>query len=234
MAQQLQCPSIEPSSNTGTSAAPYPPPPLLTLQTCTIRPYHPTDAASIAHHGNNPLIAQWMTNHFPHPYTPEKAHEWIAMNLSAASNPSNPHDPPSPSAAAARDEVSWPHPLNYAITLPNGECIGSIGLKTGADVYARSAEVGYWLGEAAWGRGIATEATAAFVAWAFGHIGALERLGAGVYGGNGASARVLEKCGFVREGVLRRAVWKGGALLDLEVWGLLREGVEGRRGGEGL
>lgn len=221
-------PSITPAKNNDTTTPPpFPPPPLAVLKTCTIRPWHPSDAESAARHGNDPLIAQWMTNMFPHPYTPERAHEWIAMNESAAASP--------PLTTSQEPPLTWPALLNHAIALPSpaSECVGGIGLKPGLDVRARSAEVGYWVGAAAWGRGVATEALAAYAAHAFAACPALERLDASVYAGNAASARVLEKCGFVREGVRRRAVWKWGEWRDEEVWGLLRGEWEARSGGGG-
>ncbi|KAB2576237.1 putative ribosomal-protein-alanine acetyltransferase [Lasiodiplodia theobromae] len=244
---------MENSSNDAT--LPFPPPPLVTLKSCTIRPYHPNDAASMAKHGNNPLIAQWMTNMFPHPYTLDKAHEWIAMNLPkekekskepAADDNSGPtavtNDPlaqqptsTAPTVAslptpAEPPPVDWPATTNFAICVDD-ECVGSIGVKPGADVHARSAEVGYWLGEAAWGRGIATEAAAAYVAWVFETVPGVERLAGCVYGGNAASMRVLEKVGFRREGKLRKAVWKKGVWRDLDMFGLLREEWEEERKG---
>ncbi|OJD34676.1 glycosyltransferase family 25 protein [Diplodia corticola] len=236
-------------------APPFPPPPLLTLQTCIVRPYHPADASNIARHANNPRIAQWMTNMFPHPYTLERAHGWIAMNLpkEAAKDDDGPH-PDSDSAAATaattttdklplaqqltptaptaplppQPEITWPATIHYAICIGD-ECVGGIGVKPGVGEHARSAELGYWLGEAAWGRGIMTEAAAAYADWVFETVPRLERLGGCVYSGNVGSVRVLEKIGFRREGSLRRSVWKGGVWRDLDLFGLLRdEWVEGR------
>lgn len=85
------------------------------------------------------------------------------------------------------------------------------------------------------GRGFATDAVRCFVRWAFERWGEAEliRLQAEVYEGNAGSAAVLRKTGFTEEGVLRRAVTKNGEVLDLHVWGLLREEVEGRGKGQG-
>ncbi|EKG12090.1 hypothetical protein MPH_10801 [Macrophomina phaseolina MS6] len=170
---------------------------------------------------------------FPHPYTIEKSHGWIAMNLPkpdtskttalpdpAAQQPFS--TPPTAVPATTEPLVAWPATLHYAICV-DSECVGTIGLKPGVDVHVRSAEVGYWLGEAVWGRGIASEATAAFVDWVFENVPHLERLGGSVYSGNGASERVLRKVGFKKEGTLRKAVWKSGVWYDLEMHGLLRD-----------
>ncbi len=93
------------------------------------------------------------------------------------------------------------------------EVIGGIGLTLQRDVHRRSAEIGYWLGEPFWGRGIAAEALAAVSEYAFAEHD-LVRLFACVYEGNPASARVLEKAGYVCEGRLRKSVTKAAQTLD--------------------
>ena len=81
------------------------------------------------------------------------------------------------------------------------------------DVERISAELGFWLGETVWGRGVMTDAVSAFVPWAFERFN-LQRIYAHVFERNPASARVLEKAGFSREARLRRAVIKEGQILD--------------------
>ena len=76
-----------------------------------------------------------------------------------------------------------------------------------------SAELGYWLGEPYWGRGVMTEAVRAFTDWSFARF-ALHRIYAVPYATNPASARVLEKAGFTCEGRMRRSVIKLGQVLD--------------------
>jgi ribosomal-protein-alanine N-acetyltransferase len=109
---------------------------------------------------------------------------------------------------------------SYAIEV-DGEAVGGIGLAIGADVHRLGAEIGYWLGEAVWGRGIATAVVRTLTPWAFATFG-LERIFAGVFSSNPASMRVLEKCGYVREGVLRRAVIKDGRMLDQVLYAVTR------------
>ncbi|KAK7732138.1 hypothetical protein SLS57_001118 [Botryosphaeria dothidea] len=222
------------------SILPFPPTPLLTLKTCTIRPYHVKDAESSTRHANNPHIAQWMTNFFPHPYTLEKAHEWIAMNVPKPANTNNPvaslepaaqqptSTPPTAALSSGEPPVVWPATMNYAICIDD-ECVGGIGLKPGIGEHARSAELGYWLGETVWGRGVATEAATAYVAWVFENVPHLERLSGFVYSGNLGSQRVLEKVGFTKEGALRKSVWKWGVWRDLVLYGLLRSEWEERK-----
>ena len=98
-----------------------------------------------------------------------------------------------------------------------------IGVNRGSDVFAHSAEIGYWLGAEHWGRGYATEALIAASDYAFSELDLL-RLEAGVFSSNPASARVLEKAGYRREGNQRRAVNKGGVLLDRWLYAKLRDG----------
>jgi RimJ/RimL family protein N-acetyltransferase len=109
-------------------------------------------------------------------------------------------------AAADRPETS------FAIAV-EGEAVGGIGLLLLEDVYRRSAEVGYWLGRAHWGRGLATEALRGFADWAFAHYD-ICRLFGYVFETNPASRRVLEKAGFVLEGTLRMSVTKEKRTLD--------------------
>jgi ribosomal-protein-alanine N-acetyltransferase len=90
------------------------------------------------------------------------------------------------------------------------------------DIYRITAELGYWLGESYWGRGIATRAVRAIIQWAFESL-ALERIQARVFDSNVASCRVLEKAGFTREGRLRSSVLKLNLVMDLLVYAILRD-----------
>lgn len=85
----------------------------------------------------------------------------------------------------------------------------------------RSAELGYWLGEEYWGRGITSDAVRVVTAWGFAHLD-IDRIFAQVFAWNPASARVLEKTGFTFEGRLRGAVYKDGRTTDLLSYGILR------------
>jgi len=149
-----------------------------------LRPWQEADLASLVLLANNRKIWLNLRDSFPHPYTAEHAQAWI----------------------------SNPRPFNWAVTL-EAKPIGGIGVHPFEDVYRRCAELGYWLGEPFWGRGFATEAVTAVCDWTLAQ-GSWERLQAGVFSGNLASMRVLEKCGFVLEARHTRAIWKDGSLLD--------------------
>jgi [ribosomal protein S5]-alanine N-acetyltransferase len=166
------------------------------LQHCTLRDWRRGDETSLALHANNYKIWRNVRDRFPHPYSLEDAERWIEH---------------------ARNE----DPLtNFAIVV-EGAAVGGIGLIFHGDIYHRSAELGYWLGEAYWGRGLATEAVSGVVEWGFANFD-IARIYAGVLAWNPASARVLEKAGFQFEARLRRAVTKEGVTMDELMYAIVR------------
>lgn len=116
----------------------------------------------------------------------------------------------------ARTFVSWvtsqPSPTVWAIEV-DGEAVGGIGVELHTDVERVSAEIGYWLGEPLWGRGIATEALSAVTAEAFVRF-ELTRIYAVPFADHAASVRVLEKAGYTLEGRLRQSAVKDGKIRD--------------------
>ena len=175
--------------------------PIITLTLSKIREFVPGDAAIIAQQCNNHNISQWLTNLFPHPYSLQDAHDWINHNLTIAANGP---------------------PQNFAVVdLETDSVIGSIGIKPGTDVHSHTAEIGYWLGEEYWGRGIISEAVLAFTRWVWLNR-EVERLWAGVFDGNMASRRILEKAGYLYEGKMRGHVQKEGIVRDMHVYGITR------------
>jgi [ribosomal protein S5]-alanine N-acetyltransferase len=146
------------------------------------------DAESVVRHANNINVARQLRDRFPNPYTRANASAFLKATLSA------------------------PEPSNLAIDV-DGEAIGAIGYVPGADVERFSAEIGYWLGESYWGRGIATEALLLVTAHVFDAFNML-RLFALPFADNTGSIRVLEKAGYVREAVLRSSSVKYGQPRD--------------------
>ena len=163
---------------------------------CVIRDYELSDKADVARQANNGKIWANVRDYFPHPYTEEHAAAWLAYATTA--------EPRS----------------NFAIEV-EGRFAGAIGLKLQSDVDRVSAELGYWLGEEFWGRGVATAAIIGFVPWAFENF-SLERIYATPFHWNGASCRALEKASFNKEGVMRRAALKSGVLADLPLYARYR------------
>ena len=153
-----------------------------------LRPWATGDYESLVKYGNNKLVWRNLTDMFPHPYTHENAVQWVAI---------------------ARDPGAS---IFLAIDLA-GEAIGGVGViaKDANDFH--TGQFGYWLGQPHWGRGIATKAARALKHYALSGL-RFKRLEAPVFAWNPPSMHVLEKTGFVREGVLRRSVLKDGQLID--------------------
>jgi len=154
------------------------------------------DAASMQRHAHNRNIWLNLRDRFPRPYLLEHARAFLT---------------------AVTQEAPTTH---FAITV-EGEPVGELGLELGSDVHRRTAELGYWLGEPFWGRGIMSEAVEAFTRAAFESFD-LDRIFAMPYARNVASARVLEKAGFTLEGRLRSNVIKDGEVLDSLLYARLR------------
>lgn len=153
-------------------------------------------APSLAESANDERIPRFLRNTFPHPYTEECAVFFISA------------------VEKMRDKG-----LFYAI-VSEGRAIGGIDLTLQEDVHCRQAELGYWLNPNFWGKGIMTEAVGRICAEAFEKL-PVNRIQAQVFGENAASCRVLEKCGFQREGVLRQSIFKNGIFYDERIYGLL-------------
>lgn len=164
-----------------------------------IRPWQYNDAQSLGENANNALIFNNVRDMFPHPYTFENAQEWIGFNVSTNNQNST----------------------SFTIDV-EGKAVGAIGVILQQDVYRTNAEIGYWLGEAYWGKGITTEAVKLMANYAFHHFSHLHRLYAGVFAHNQPSMRVLAKAGFRLEAIHREAVIKNGKILDEYLYALLR------------
>ena len=155
---------------------------------CRIRPWTHDDAASLVEHANDVDVARHLRDRFPHPYTARDARDFLNH------------------AADAED------PSNLAIEV-GGRAVGAVGYVPGTDIERFSAEIGYWLGRAFWGRGIATEALGLVTQHAFRDRNFL-RLFALPFADNTPSIRVLEKAGYLREGLLRSSSVKNGQPRD--------------------
>lgn len=167
------------------------------LTTCTVRSWEWRDRDDLVLHANNRNVWVNLRDRFPYPYTLSDARNWL-------------------------DSVVGVMPeTNFAITLAD-ETIGGVGFTVQHDVGYRSAEIGYWLGERFWGRGIATDALIAVTEYAFANYD-LCRLYAHVFEWNPASARVLEKAGYRLEGRLRKSVTKNGQTIDQLMYAVVRD-----------
>jgi len=169
----------------------------LELARGVIRSWDPGDASALAEGANNRKVWLKLRDLMPHPYTMEDAEAYL--RTVAADGPK----------------------LSLCIEV-DGKAAGAIGLNFGSDVHRLTAEVGYWLAEPFWGRGLMTEALVGFIDYSF-HSFALRRIFASVYSNNLGSARVLEKAGFQFEGIMRQNVIKDGQILDSLLYARVRD-----------
>ncbi len=162
----------------------------------SLRPWTENDLSNLVKYANNPKIAKNLTDKFPHPYTVEFGKQFITM--------ANENSPPTVLA------------IDIA-----GEAIGAIGIHPQSDIQCKNAEMGYWLAEPYWGKGIISKAVARMVDYGFKHL-TIDRIFARPFGTNIASQKVLEKAGFVLEGRFEKTLHKHGEDLDELVYAARR------------
>jgi|WetSurSiteA1Bulk_404760.scaffolds.fasta_scaffold00142_14 [ribosomal protein S5]-alanine N-acetyltransferase len=152
----------------------------------SLRPLRESDAPRLAELANNEKIGRNLRDGFPFPYTIEDASDFIRHFMH--------------------------HSSFFAIEF-KGEHVGNISLSPCENVYRRTAEIGYFLGEPYWNKGIMTAAVNLITDYGFRVLG-FARIHTGVYEYNTASQKVLEKCGYTKEGIFRKSVFKEGQLWD--------------------
>lgn len=158
------------------------------LGICRLRAWRDGDQPSLVRYANNRAIWLNLRDRFPYPYTTADAQSWV--QFASSRNP----------------------PTSHAIEV-HGEAVGGVSLHLHGDVERVSAEIGYWLGEPFWNRGIMSTAVRAVTQYAFAEF-SLTRLYAVPYATNTASHKVLAKAGYTRDAFLRRSAIKDGIVLD--------------------
>jgi RimJ/RimL family protein N-acetyltransferase len=153
-----------------------------------VRSWRSSDLDSLVEQADNRRIWINLRDAFPHPYTRRAGRAFLRRARTAS-------------------------PETMLAIAVKGAAVGGIGFKLHADVERVSAEIGYWIGEAFWGRGIATDALCATTKYAI-ETHRLTRIYAVPFAWNAASCRVLEKAGYVLEGRLRRSAVKDGLVTD--------------------
>ena len=151
-----------------------------------LREFRTQDTDSLVRHLNNEHVVRYLTSRIPFPYTQNDAQWWIQTGC--------------------KDGVV--KAIEYM-----GELAGTVGAHPGDHQHARTAEIGYWLGEEFWGKGIATEAVRIMTDEIFSTTD-IVRLFAPVFSPNKASMRVLEKCGYKLDGILEKGVYKNGVFMN--------------------
>lgn len=161
-----------------------------------LRPFIHADIPELERLLNVPAVTRFLSTKIPQPYTADDARWWVT-------------------------EGSF-NGMQRAIEI-NGNLAGCIGINPGQFEYARSGELGYWLGQDYWRQGVASYAARQITARVF-EVTDIERLYATVFSGNSASMGLLRKVGFQQEAVLRRAIYKQGQFYDSHVFSLLKRG----------
>lgn len=171
----------------------------------TIRQWKPSDAASLASALNNKKVLNNLRDGLPYPYTEKDAEDYINFILS-----SNPND-------------------TFAYTIDvDGKAVGSIGAFRQGNIHRRTAELGYYLAEEYWGKGVMTEAVKQLCDKLFADTDIL-RIFAEPFVYNIGSRRVLEKAGFQFEGILKNNAVKNGKVIDMAMYALTKEPYTLRR-----
>ncbi len=161
-----------------------------------LRSWRLDDLSSLVEQADNPRIARFMTDQFPHPYTLENGKHFIDM-------------------------AAGLHPQTIMAIAVDGKAVGGIGLHPQHDIYRRNAEMGYWLGEAYWGKGIMTRAIKEMTSYGFAHLN-IDRIFARPFATNQPSRKALQKAGFVLEATLKKSIFKNGAFIDECIYSTLR------------
>lgn len=163
----------------------------------TLRPWSMDDLENLVAFANNAAIAKFMSDQFPHPYTAEKGKAFIEF--------------------ATKNTIT----NIFAIDI-EGKAAGGIGIHPQEDIYCKNAELGYWLAEPYWGKGIITKAVAQMIDYAFTNFD-INRIYARPFGTNLASQKVLEKAGFILEARIEKALFKNGEYLDELIYAVRRK-----------
>ncbi len=162
----------------------------------SLRPWTKNDLESLIKYANNPKISEMMSDKFIHPYTHGQGEKFIGF--------------------ATKEK-----PYRILAIDVEGEAVGAIGIHPGTDIYCKNAELGYWLGEPFWGKGIMTKAVVEMVDYGFQNWD-INRIYARPYGTNAGSQKVLEKAGFVLEAKLEKTIFKNGVYLDELIYAVRR------------
>jgi RimJ/RimL family protein N-acetyltransferase len=162
----------------------------------TLRPFRPDDLHSLVKHANDPTVAAFLTDSFPHPYTEAHGREFIHQAMQCP-------------------------PLRRCIDIAD-ECVGAIGLHPKTDLWRHNMELSYWLAKEHRGKGIMTEAIRQMVRLGFETFPEVTRIYASPFGSNIASQKALEKAGFTLEATLLGTLVKNGEVEDEWIYAVRR------------
>lgn len=157
---------------------------------------HEINPEQLAYYANDMRVSQYLRNSFPYPYTLDNALSFIQFSLDH-------------------------HNEDFGIVV-DGICIGCIGATFFRDIYQKNCEIGYWIGYDYWNKGIMSQVVPAMIDYIF-HNYDIAKIHAEVYAENKASCRLLEKCGFQKEGYLRKHLYKNHKFHDAVVYAYIRK-----------
>lgn len=163
-----------------------------------LRPWSFKDADRLARIANNKNIADNLRDGFPFPYSITDANNWLYQVLPV-------NDPP-----------------RFFAIISDNHLVGSIGIIMKENIYRKNAEIGYFLAEEYWGKGIITRAVKAATAFAFSRFD-IVRVYAEPFADNPGSRRVLEKAGFRCDAMFKKNVIKNGIIKDSCIYSVLKE-----------
>lgn len=163
----------------------------------SLRAWKISDLNNLIQYANNPQIAENLTNAFPHPYTKEAGLKFIEMAQSQS-------------------------PTHIFAICINNEAIGGIGVHPQQDIHEKCIEMGYWLAEPFWGKGIMSNAVKQMIDYTFKNFDVI-RLYARPFSSNIGSQKVLEKSGFTHEATLKKSIYKNGIYLDELIYSVVKD-----------
>lgn len=162
-----------------------------------LRPWSANDLNNLVLYANNYNISKFMTDKFPYPYTKKAGMDFIAF-------------------------ANLDKPVHIFAIEIEGQAVGGIGVHLQTDIHQKNAELGYWLAEPFWGKGIITQAIQEIIPFAF-NIYNINRLFARPFGNNLGSQRVLEKSGFILEARIVNGLFKNGEYQDELIYAIRKE-----------
>src|SRR5262245_48918761 len=165
--------------------------PRLAGQRCVLRELTPADAESLQRHADDPAVARNLFDGFPYPYTLAHAQAWCGGQCR---------------------EPEFGFVWGIEVDAQAIGCVGVVQQRTAGRQC--NAEVGYWIGQSYWGRGIAPDALGLVTAWAWQHLPEVTRLVTPIFARNTASQRVAAKCGYVKEADIPMSLIKDGQVID--------------------
>ena len=178
--------------------------PILQGERCLLRAFTAADVPALVRHADDPAVARCLFDGFPQPYTLEAATAWATRE-------------------AASGDFGWV----WAIEV-DGALVGCIGLRPEAGWLRCNAEIGYWIGQSHWRRGITSDAVRQVTDWAFAAAPEITRIHAPIFATNPGSQAVVKKCGYVREAALPQSAIKDGRVIDRVVWAAYRTEIARR------